>query len=472
MEIRQNSANYELKKNNGPMIHGQTDIVLKNVKTGLVERIHSENTFQGAFVAQYLHDSADQQTAALYSNSSFREAPWKGLVGGLLLFRDAITTGTEFMPAGNLMVGKAANGITNMSNPSELGSYNSIESSATGSAISQVFDFATNQANGNIGCVCLTSKEGGLIGYGNKSNTWYGGTVYSFGQMYGSQTNPDTGAVGILADNGKRYVFDYDSDSTVMTIKAYRTNGTAKGSVFAGLYTQTTHNLSTFPAALKNNTTKMVNYCGSNIFRIYPTNTAVAANATLDYMEYDASTDTLTAKQLTNSANYTIRTSSTYYSADKSGFTADGKYIAYKDGTPYSPVIFNLSTGVLEFDGTNALNTLGVTNSMSGHVQLGNGLYLMGVTKSGSGGYGAIIDLVNNTIKPVDFRHFGGSSGDWGGPTNFNNKYYQGSQIVGRAACVPVIRNPLYLATINNLDSAVTKTSAQTMKVTYTLTEA
>jgi len=31
--------------------------------------------------------------------------------------------------------------------------------------------------------------------------------------------------------------------------------------------------------------------------------------------------------------------------------------------------------------------------------------------------------------------------------------------------------NPLYLATINNLETPVQKTAAQTMKVTYTLTE-
>ena len=32
--------------------------------------------------------------------------------------------------------------------------------------------------------------------------------------------------------------------------------------------------------------------------------------------------------------------------------------------------------------------------------------------------------------------------------------------------------NPMFLSTINNLDSTVTKNNTQTMKVTYTLTEA
>lgn len=35
-----------------------------------------------------------------------------------------------------------------------------------------------------------------------------------------------------------------------------------------------------------------------------------------------------------------------------------------------------------------------------------------------------------------------------------------------------VMRLPLYLATVNNLDEPVTKTNAQTMKVTYVVTKA
>ena len=35
-----------------------------------------------------------------------------------------------------------------------------------------------------------------------------------------------------------------------------------------------------------------------------------------------------------------------------------------------------------------------------------------------------------------------------------------------------VFKNPLILATVNNLDTPVTKTAAQTMKITYTLSKA
>ena len=35
-----------------------------------------------------------------------------------------------------------------------------------------------------------------------------------------------------------------------------------------------------------------------------------------------------------------------------------------------------------------------------------------------------------------------------------------------------LFKNPLYLATVNNLDNPVVKDSTQTMKVIYTLTEA
>ena len=47
--------------------------------------------------------------------------------------------------------------------------------------------------------------------------------------------------------------------------------------------------------------------------------------------------------------------------------------------------------------------------------------------------------------------------------THFNNWNYGGTGMY---------KNPLILSTINNLDTPVTKTAAQTMKITYTLTKA
>ena len=56
MKITQKSSCYDLENVKGPMMHGHTSIVLKNVKTGLVERVESDNTFQSAILQNYHND--------------------------------------------------------------------------------------------------------------------------------------------------------------------------------------------------------------------------------------------------------------------------------------------------------------------------------------------------------------------------------------------------------------------------------
>ena len=111
MQVLQKSKEIALSKLDVPTIHGETEIVLKNVKTGLVERHHSENTFQGTVLANFLKSSGMFDNSAFQNydfNASTNASPggntagqlWAKLVGGLYLFRDAITEGTRNMPAG------------------------------------------------------------------------------------------------------------------------------------------------------------------------------------------------------------------------------------------------------------------------------------------------------------------------------------------------------------------------------------
>ena len=167
-------------------IHGETEIVLKNVKTGLVERIRSENTFQGQFIAKYLRNVTGQtlNVSNEQSNDQTLWPLWKNVVGGLFLFRDQIEEGTQYMPAGNVMIGAGIHGFTHSGSPTEWGSFNATESSAGLSGITQVYDFTTDQANGEIGCVCLTSKQGARIGYGQNGETYM--TRYNMGPQRGT----------------------------------------------------------------------------------------------------------------------------------------------------------------------------------------------------------------------------------------------------------------------------------------------
>ena len=68
-----------------------------------------------------------------------------------------------------------------------------------------------------------------------------------------------------------------------------------------------------------------------------------------------------------------------------------------------------------------------------------------------------IYDEVNDTMRPVN------STSSMGG-YNIND-----AQLIQSGS--DIYANPLYLATVNNLSSAVNKSASQTMKVTYTLTD-
>lgn len=85
------------------------------------------------------------------------------------------------------------------------------------------------------------------------------------------------------------------------------------------------------------------------------------------------------------------------------------------------------------------------------------------MTRTDSYNYGfGIYDINNNTCYPWNVTSFSPS----GNVTDFGMIQAGGYNNSAK------LLNPLYLATINNLNSPVTKTAAQTMKVTYTLTEA
>lgn len=430
------------------MIHGHTSIILKS-KHGLVERYESDNVFQGSMIANYMKASDDTP----FSTSPFvsqNDAPWKKIVGGLLLFRDAITEGAQFMPAGNRMIGKGCVDISNTANPPELGSYNANESSGSASALTQVYDFSTNQANGQIACVCLTSQEGGLVGYGNASGTQYSSLAY-FGQKYGSIGDANIPITGQLADNGCRYTFSKTSDT--LTVTKTKTCGITTGSAFAGLSSAYTHDISAFQTIYKNNEWRSF-YCGNNIFRFLPRDEyTIAASGTIYYVEYNAATNTLTEKSLTNSATTPVTTGTTYYNDRSGGFTNDGKLMAVTGtNNQYHIIILDLSTSVVEFISPNT------SSQDTDTIYISDGLYLAYEEQL------KIIDIVNDTVYPVDAN----STSNAGYAPNGK---LQGWLVSGSNQRTKIWSNPLYLATINNLESPVTKDASKTMKVTYTLTE-
>lgn len=460
------------------MIHGKTKIELYNPNTKIKQVVKSENTFQKSVLAhQFPMNPWLKQNP--FNNTEWANNPIVAMVGGLLLFKDQIEVGSVYAPAGNVMVGNAANGIVNTGNPNELGSFNSAESSFGQTSFTQVFDFTTSQANGNIACACLTSKWGGYAGYGNTSMT--AKTDRNDIDKYHENTTVQSIQ---LAENGKGYTFSISED--VITVNKYRLLSTV-GSVFHGGHTHTEHDVSgeNDRITIYNTIIGLIpHYIGNNKFALMPIGTGtgyetinIATGQSFYWWEYDCTNDTITRKSFVNPSSdtlsFVIGWRSDIYSAPI--FFRDGN-VALRNSSANAILIFKTSTGELVYK--TQVDRYIYSNTDYGMWNMGeltDGLYIAQTKIPEYLNNYYLIDTVKGTEKPINFC------------TNFN--VYQGQvQLVptdydgqGLSRFIKgdvaskrnnyIAQNPFYLATINNLDSYVTKTAAQTMKVTYTLTE-
>lgn len=445
---------FEFEKHNIPLIHGETDIVLKNVKTGLVERIHSENTFQSSVLAKKISRYGSMNLGSLLSPHQ-DSTLWQTLVGGILIFRDAIEVGNEYMPAGNKMIGNGAYNIVNNSSPTELGSFNSSESSASASAITQVYDYTTSQANGTIGCVCLTSAVGGGIGYGNAS----GGALRNRRIIDFVSSNADNAHYSNEALTKDMYI-SISVDSSGIATVSKRNIGIEKVGIFQGFSTSETFDISDSLPSNARSVTGIYDVVDSGIIRVACDSGTVASAGTCYYLEYNANNDTLTVKSFTNSSSNSIYSGSIRY--------FQGNYaVACTSGDSY---VFDISTstliGQVPFNNWNN-NPRQNDNAVD---CISKGLFV-GKNRNDSNNT-IIYDAVADEFKPINLNKKEGNSMVYSSFTlnpEYDLMYFVGGNTPTNHK--PVCLNPLYLATINNLQSPITKTAAQTMKVTYTLTE-
>ena len=472
MRFEERARNFELAEMDMKTIHGETDIVLKNVKTGLVERFHDENTFQSAVLANFM------RTHGIFGVKG--PFDWKQLVGGLYLFRDQITAGTELMPAGNRMIGNGAFECLNNGLCTEFGSYNSSDSTNTDqdptvSAIRQVYDFTTSQANGTISCVCLGNYNGARIGYGNESQ-------YRANLAYMINYSPNNNGVADIQKNrfyynGFRYTVIGISES-ILTIRKERLSGNP-ASVWNGLY----HNLTFDLTQIGHHWDDVFDYpytinvgdVGGGKFRFILSDSShahnVASGSKIYYYEFDATADSLTEEELTNSSSKTV-----VVGGGSIRFFSNYTVIQTTEDDPHA-VVINVDNGTLVYE-VPTVRPFGPSDSNRDFPpsEINDGLILFQVKESSlrQGGSSnriwALLDCTAGTLRAVNLL----------GEADYADRHYDvGTRIKGTsmmrnegyAANNYKFNNPFYLATINNLSSPVTKTAAQTMKVTYTLTE-
>ena len=488
-------------------IKGKTVFELTDVNTGKVERYEDCNMITNGL--QEFLDPCGSWGIYPFANDSVRNTSvMNTLTGGILLFDgtlDEDVTNT-YANASLKMVGNGALGISNATSVTELGTYNSVESGvqADGS-IKYVYDFLTSQANGTIQSVCLTSNVGGYMGYGNESqkrvgneelkHAVYQNTVYKYFNFLGNSNNYYATCM-MYAVYGEDAIYVVEPSS----IQEYptpvgelhwtktgkiRINKYRLGVSSVGLtdYAYVNKLIESYDVAIPQD---ILNYMstGSGSYYISHANPVADGNKGEIFIVFNKNAENcnngsfvwimkidkdmqVTSYKVTNNTGYNIYGISRYpTSSPYNNFIIDNDYFwccLQKNGS-YNLVGIKYadSTQIIETD-VYMGNDIALTKTFDHILEYGQSYVndyhyrsrdiFNTVTKKSSAVNGYI---ENNSYSGYFKVLFADRKGLY---LYCNNRKY-----------FNLIKDPRYLATINNLSEPVVKTASKTMKITYILT--
>lgn len=486
-------------------LKGKTTFELTDVNTGEVEVIEDTNMITNGlqdFLATYGYFGCDVLSKDKMGASSL----WVNALGGLFLFDSRLEENVEntFMPAGVKMVGNGSKDMSNSGSVTELGSYNTSESGLqSDGSIKLVYDFSTQQANGTIACVCLTSKLGGYIGMGSENG--YFNDKYNLREYISDYNHQLYSGIAGAEQYLQHLMYPVYHENVIYLTNPYNI---IYNSNYANKHWSTTKKIQILKVragfssvsiknrnVLSNNDIlatydidipqDILNYVGTNkygtlafsdnggnIFIVfgktsmdmsfYDNYFSFSNNSYIWIMKINRDMQ-VTSYRVTNNTGHDI-----YVSRKTTVF--DGDYIwTYTNNSPYTLY------GIKYSDSTQIIDT-GVSKDLRYNLFV-LGRNLIGICNSyvGSNNYNPpdIYDAVNRTLKKTNGALYSNSEifipfVDRRGV--YISVYYTTSS--SSPNYFTVLKDPRYLATINNLSEPVVKTASKTMKVTYTITEA
>ena len=471
-------------------LKGKTTFELTDVNTGKVEVIEDSNMITNGlqeFLRTYGYFGCDILNTDIVRNNSL----WVNLLGGLFLFDTALDEDVNniFMPAGVKMIGNGSKDVSNNGAVTELGSYNSAESgSQSDGSIKLVYDFNTQQANGTIACACLTSRIGGYIGMGNDGNRYYNESydLFNFLSDYYHICRSNIAGAG---NDTSHILYPVYSENAIYFTNPYNINyssayasqhwsATKKIQIlkvragFTGVSIKDRRYLDKVIATYDVDIPQdILDYMGTStryitISRDSERNIYVIFYKTSDYipngqfcwiMKIDKDMKA-TAYKFTNNTGVSL------YISGADFITFDGDYLwiyaynrpYYLYGIKYSDSTQIIESGVDKSDrymlSTIGKNLICINSQSNSSYYYAPTIYDV-VNRTHRQANGTIRD---NTYKLVPFPDKKG--------------VYLCVYASSNTCDLKVVKDPRYLATINNLSEPVVKTSSKTMKVTYTLT--
>lgn len=453
-------------------IKGRTIIELTDVRTGEVQKYEDNNAFMDTNIEQKFRNFGIFQTSVL---ENFASTPlWQKLCGGLLLIDSVVDSNANFVALGQKMTGRGYYGSSNNGSPVNLGSWNATESAVSSNAVQMVYDFTTSQGNGDIKAVCLTSDYCGRIGLGNQDDDYNTALRVSPNDWQGHNTSYTPTGIG----NG--FGFDGDFvycnpvlDGTSLTIDKRYANAKKVDLIhtLTGAYTAETISV-TLPSAMTHTTNlRLRQVSTTKLILIGYTSTATNAFsvAVIDISGTPSATVTeITGMDKAGESELDW----SYDNADCIGVDGNGNPLIAVPTYAHKPIAFlvNAGTGTKQaFKFNEDYSTWTGQNYRYGNsvCGMGNGFFMLSMTSDSVAVPGFVCDMSANSgsgsIHPcegaVAKNKLLNGLNIWNNEKNNNDD-------------IRLCQNPFYLATINNLATPVTKTSSQTMKVTYVISRA
>lgn len=452
-------------------LHGHTTIDLFNTKTKKYERIEHDNTFTDGIEAFISSDGvACNSCFDTSTNNPF--SLWQRILGGVLLFNTALPTNPlpKFMPAGVTMTANGSVGVSNSSSCTELGSYNSVESSANANSITMVYDWGTAQGNGDIASVALTTQDGGYIGYGNVASGARAGQRSIINQVSNNNRGINDIKAGgdgdgnnlFLIHDNKLWIPPSGGLSNTLTINAYSCP-VSELDIFYDSYNSLVDSISITSA----DAGYSLGFARCHIGKFDGVNTKILcvvlssntqywdASLSLYFVIIDVATKTYNVYPLTRPVSGGVSDSNI------------GGALIFDD--TYAYWRWNNTTYKIKYS-TDEWETVNYNFSTFG---AGKNVYFTDQLLNYSAG--SIFDPVLHRVAVINCTNNGHTN------SSYNHEdfgYDAHTQQLSRCALGTyyytytryLLKHPMRLMTVNNLDSPVTKTADKTMKVTYTVT--
>lgn len=478
-------------------IKGHTSIELRNVKTGEIEKFEDDNMVTNA-LNYYLKDLGMLGRTPLMDNE-LRNNPITALMGGLLLLDTALddTSADNILcPGGVKMVGNGAYNVTanGQDGVTELGSYNATNSGwMSDGSFKMEWDFTQEQANGTINCACLTSANHGYIGEGNTNPTGSSKAEkrsdYSLGgtpQEYNLDANSDTVKRLInvsftdstatwvdyynlnydatyadqhMSQTGKLKVYTQKIPLTKLDLRQSLPMGNSGGQPYVPITTTEITLPSGFVTQLGSATPFLAGRHGNSYYLLAKSLNGLTVNSSVQGVKIDCSTLIATGFTITNTLSDTMVVSS----GEGGVMFGNGKVAVV---CAYGATMSTLTSGVMY---QNISDNVVTTFVQVDGITSGDRQYKSHMNEKYAMFFGNKIDFVDSSVLPVN----GAEAVNMGSQVSNDNplieSYIPYDNGYWRPTTFRLFHSTNYLATINNLQASVTKSSDKSMKVTYVL---